>query len=102
MALRGGKCSSSREAAIETRGTSPLFHQTEYGGDRVQYSWLWYAAINQTLLTIPCSVKLGYMARKNTEKKNSKKADEMEKIENKSEQLQLFAAFRDIWQAPVP
>jgi hypothetical protein len=42
------------------------------------------------------------MARKKADKRVSQKPDVEEKQEFKSEQLQLFAAFRDIWQAPVP
>ena len=41
------------------------------------------------------------MARKKTDKKISEITNEKEKLEVKSDQLQLFAAFRDIWQAPV-
>jgi hypothetical protein len=47
-------------------------------------------------------IKLRYMARKTKDKKGSSKEQENREQEFQHEQLQLFAAFRDIWQALVP
>jgi hypothetical protein len=41
------------------------------------------------------------MARKKQTKRLPDKMQEQEKQEFKPEQLQLFVAFRDIWQAPL-
>jgi hypothetical protein len=42
------------------------------------------------------------MAQRKKDKKISSKEQEQGEQEFQHEQLQLFAAFRDIWQAPVP
>ena len=41
------------------------------------------------------------MARKKADKKIPDKAKVREKVQIKYEQLQLFAAFREVWQAQV-
>jgi hypothetical protein len=72
-----------------------------FAPDWVRYIATPYRSINPTLQPVLHLLNLKYMARKKTNKKISDKGKSLENDEIKHEQLQLFAAFRDIWQAQV-